>query len=99
LHARKPEGSLAAVEARRREYLEMIGTLPEGSVEVVDATRSENAVLAELLRIADVDGTVVQAGPRRAGDETAPKLHVDPPGVHERSRTGDKSAWGSTFLE
>lgn len=49
LHARKPEGSLAALEARRREYLDMIRTLPEGSVTIVDATRSEASILHELL--------------------------------------------------
>lgn len=52
LHARKPEGSLAAVEARRREYLAMIRTLPDTSVTVIDATRSEESVLSDLLSLA-----------------------------------------------
>lgn len=57
LHARKPEGSLAAVDARRHEYLEMIETLPASSVIVIDATRSAEAVLDELLRIVKDEST------------------------------------------
>lgn len=60
LHARKPEGSLAAVEARRQEYREMIETLPAGTVTVIDATQSEDAVLEELLRIATSTSAAAQ---------------------------------------
>jgi thymidylate kinase len=52
LHARKPEGSLTAVEARRQEYLEMIRTLPPEAVTVLDVSRSEDAVAADLLDLA-----------------------------------------------
>jgi thymidylate kinase len=58
LHARKREGSLAAVRARRQEYLDMIEMLPDVQVTVVDVTRGEDEVLADLLRIA--------RGPHRA---------------------------------
>jgi len=53
LHARKPEGSLAAVQARRQEYLDLARTLPEVEVTIVDAGRSEEEVLTELLHIAE----------------------------------------------
>jgi thymidylate kinase len=49
LYARKPEGSPAAVEARHREYLDVVRVLPD--VTVVDAARGEEEVLAELLEL------------------------------------------------
>lgn len=52
LHARKPEGSLAAVQARRQEYLDLCRSLRNVDVTVVDVTRPEQEVLADLLRIA-----------------------------------------------
>lgn len=52
LHARKPEGSLAAVRARRQEYLDMARALPSGMLAVVDVSRPEEDVLTDLLRIA-----------------------------------------------
>jgi thymidylate kinase len=48
LHARKPEGSLAAVRARRQEYLDVVGLLPDAVV--VDVSRSEDEVMADVLR-------------------------------------------------
>jgi thymidylate kinase len=51
LHGRKPEGSLEAVRARRQEYLEMTGTFSNADLTIVDATRSEDEVLADLLSI------------------------------------------------
>lgn len=61
LHARKPEGSLADLEARRQEYLDMIRTLPEASVTVIDATRSEESVSSDLLRLAVAHGYDAEA--------------------------------------
>jgi thymidylate kinase len=52
LHARKPEGSLAAVRARRQEYLDLARALPGGMLAVVDVSRPEEEVLADLVRIA-----------------------------------------------
>jgi len=52
LHARKPEGSLAAVRARRQEYLDLARSLPTGILTVVDVSRPEEEVLADLVRIA-----------------------------------------------
>lgn len=52
LHARKPEGSLAAVRARRQEYLDLARSLPSGMLAVVDVSRPEEEVLADLVRIA-----------------------------------------------
>jgi thymidylate kinase len=51
LHARKPEGSLAAVQARRQEYLDMSRALSGVDVTVVDTSRPADEVLADLLRI------------------------------------------------
>jgi thymidylate kinase len=59
LHARKREGSLAAVRARRQEYLDMIEMLPDIEVTVIDANRGKDEVFADLLRVA--------RGPDRAG--------------------------------
>lgn len=64
LHARKPEGSLAALEARRREYLDMIGTCPGASVTVIDASRPEESVFRDLLRLADARAPLSGHGPR-----------------------------------
>lgn len=47
LHGRKPEGSLAAVRARRQEYLSVIGTVPD--VVVLDVSKSEDEVMADVL--------------------------------------------------
>ncbi len=52
LHSRKPEGSLAAVRARRQEYLDMTRTLAGVEVTVVDAARSEDEVSDDLVRFA-----------------------------------------------
>lgn len=52
LHARKPEGSLAAVRARRQEYLDLARALPSGMLAVVDVCRPEEDVLADLVTIA-----------------------------------------------
>jgi hypothetical protein len=52
LHARKPEGSLDAVRARRQEYLDMARALPSGMLAIVDVSRPEVAVLTDLVRIA-----------------------------------------------
>jgi len=54
LHARKPEGSLAALQARRQEYLDVIRTLPEATVTVIDVTGSEESVSTDLQRLAGV---------------------------------------------
>jgi thymidylate kinase len=51
LHGRKPEGSLEAVRARRQEYLDMTGALSTAGLTIVDAARSEDEVLADLLSI------------------------------------------------
>lgn len=67
LHARKPEGSLAALEARRREYLDMIRTLPDASVTVVDATRSEESVLSDLMGLAGTRAPVAERGQQPRG--------------------------------
>jgi hypothetical protein len=57
LHARKPEGSLEAVRARRQEYLDLVGVLPENvRVSVLDARGSEDEVAATLLAIASRNG-------------------------------------------
>lgn len=64
LHARKPEGSLAALEARRKEYLDMIGTLPAKSVTVIDASRSEESVFGHLLSLAGAHAPQAERGPR-----------------------------------
>lgn len=55
LHARKPEGSRQAVEARCREYRDVVSKLPD--VTVVDAARTEDEILADVLRIMDVEGS------------------------------------------
>jgi len=55
LYQRKPEGSLAAVRARRQEYLDMARTLSDIDVTIVDVARSEDEVLADLLRLARGD--------------------------------------------
>jgi thymidylate kinase len=55
LYERKPEGSLAAVRARRQEYLDMARTLSDIDVTIVDVARSEDEVLADLLRLARGD--------------------------------------------
>lgn len=52
LHSRKPEGSLVALQARRQEYLDLIRSLPEASVTVIDASRSEESVLDDLMKLA-----------------------------------------------
>lgn len=53
LHGRKPEGSLEAVRARRREYLDLIHRLPSDiHVDVLDATQREDEVADALLSIA-----------------------------------------------
>jgi thymidylate kinase len=53
LHARKPEGSLAAVRARRQEYLDLTRALTDVDVTIVDANAPEDDVLADLLCIAN----------------------------------------------
>lgn len=62
LHARKREGSLSAVQARRQEYLDLTRTLAH--VTVVDAARSEDEVLTNLLRIARGGPSCEGSGPR-----------------------------------
>lgn len=62
LHARKPEGSLAALEARRREYADMIRSLPDASVTVIDATRSEESISSDLLRLAVAHAPITDHG-------------------------------------
>jgi len=62
LHARKPEGSIDAIKARRQEYLDMIRSLPAESVIVIDASRSEESVLSELLTLVDVRAPVPTRG-------------------------------------
>jgi thymidylate kinase len=53
LHARKPEGALEDVRARRQEYLDMPGHLPDDvRVYVLDVSGSEEHVAAALLAIA-----------------------------------------------
>lgn len=67
LHARKREGSLTAVQARRQEYLDLTQTLAHIDVTVVDAARSEDEVLANLLRI-------VRGGP--SGEGGGPQIQI-----------------------
>jgi hypothetical protein len=53
LHARKPEGTLEALRARRQEYLDLFEVLPRGiRMTVLDAGAAEHEVAAKLLRIA-----------------------------------------------
>ena len=53
LHARKPEGTLAAVRARRDEYRQMIRSLPPHTrVTVIDVARPAEEVAAALLELA-----------------------------------------------
>ena len=63
LHARKPEGSVAALETRRREYLDVIRSLPDASVTIIDATRTEASILKQLLLLTSALG----AAPVREG--------------------------------
>jgi thymidylate kinase len=58
LHARKPEGSLAALQARRQEYLDLARALPSGMLAIVDVSRPEEEVLTDLLRIAGGSGSL-----------------------------------------
>lgn len=63
LHARKHEGSLMAVRARRQEYLALTSSLGEGCVRVVDVDRPEHEILRDLLRLAQSDGPIGCATP------------------------------------
>lgn len=50
LHARKPEGTLDALRARRQEYLDLAGRLPPGMrMSILDVSASEDDVAAALL--------------------------------------------------
>jgi len=53
LHARKPEGTLEALRARRQEYLDLVEVLPRDiRMTVLDAAAAEHEVAARLLGIA-----------------------------------------------
>jgi len=57
LHERKREGSLEAVRARREEYLQLVGSLPqEIRMSVVDVQAPEDEVASTLLAMANRDG-------------------------------------------
>jgi len=60
LHARKPEGTLEALRARRQEYVDLCRELPDVDVTVLDVARAPEKVLADLLRIA-IDRTGLPA--------------------------------------
>jgi thymidylate kinase len=65
LHARKPEGTLEALRARRAEYVELCGALQDVEVTVVDVARPQEEVLTDLLRIAGEPGGDAWAGRAR----------------------------------
>jgi thymidylate kinase len=75
LHARKREGTLAAVDARCREYREMIHAFPRDTrVTVIDAGRPFEEVAAALLQIANgarPRGPVSKASTRRPSSACA----------------------------
>lgn len=66
LHARKPEGTLDALRARRQEYLDLAEHLPHHVlVSVQDVTGPEDEVAAALLAISRNGGR--SAGGSQAG--------------------------------
>ncbi|MGE0158870.1 MAG: dTMP kinase [Gemmatimonadales bacterium] len=65
LYARKPEGTLEALRARRQEYLDLVDRLPkEVRVSVLDAGASQEVVAEELLALAQSRPLAEGAGRR-----------------------------------
>ena len=69
LHARKPEGSLEAIERRRQEYLQMQKLVD--TFVLIDASRSEDQVTQDVIRAIEVFYATQRKSPSRARSHVA----------------------------